>query len=102
MSELTRTLVAGLRAGGAPAPATIGLTLTDDAAITRLNEEHMGHEGATDVLSFPLLEPGAYPAHEGQGPSVRVASGLTFVLPPGMRMDLGDIVVSVERAREQA
>jgi probable rRNA maturation factor len=99
---LVRTLIRALKAGSAPIPARIGLTLTDDAHITRLNVQHMGHEGPTDVLSFPLRDPGAYPAHEGQDPTVRTASGLAFVLPPGMRTDLGDIVVSVERAIEQA
>ncbi len=101
-AELVRTLVHALRAGSAPVPARIGLTLTDDAGITRLNELHMGHHGATDVLSFPLLDPAAYPAHDGQDPAVRTGSGPAFALPPGMRLDLGDIVVSVERAIEQA
>lgn len=101
-AALVRTLVRALRAGCTPIPARIGLTLTDDAQITRLNEQHMGHEGPTDVLSFPLLAPGAYPAHEGQDPTIRSTSGPAFVLPPGMRTDLGDIVISVERAIEQA
>jgi probable rRNA maturation factor len=101
-AELVRTLVRALRAGSAPIPSRIGLTLADDTEISRLNEQHMGHEGPTDVLSFPLLEPGAYPAHEGQDPTVRTASGPVFVLPRAMRVDLGDIVVSVERAIEQA
>lgn len=102
MIRLVRALVAGLGAGAAPTPARIGLTLTDDAEITVLNEEHMGHEGPTDVLSFPLLDASAFPVHAGQDPSVRASSGPTFVLPPGVRTDLGDIVVSVERAMEQA
>ena len=62
----------------------------------------MGHEGPTDVLSFPLLAPGAYPSHAGQDPAVRNAPGPAFVLPPRTRTDLGDIVISVERAIEQA
>ncbi len=66
-----RTLVRALVAAAAPIPARIGLTLTDDPHITALNEQHMGHEGPTDVLSFPLLEPGAFPAHGGQDPRVR-------------------------------
>ena len=102
MARLVRTLVAALVAGSAPLPARIGLTLTDDREIRGLNEAHMGHEGPTDVLSFPLLGPGAYPAHDGQDERLRTASGPAFVLPPGMRTDLGDIVVSVERAIEQA
>jgi probable rRNA maturation factor len=102
MAELARTLVAGLRAGAAPRPARIGLTLTDDGEIAGLNEQHMGHEGPTDVLSFPLLSPAEFPSHDGQDPAVRVSTGPAFVLPPGRRIDLGDIVVSVERAIEQA
>ncbi len=102
VAALTRALVAGLRAGQAPIPARIGLTLTDDAEITHLNQQHMGHEGPTDVLSFPLLDPGAFPLHDGQDPAVRLGSGPVFALPPGLRLDLGDIVVSVERAIDQA
>ena len=33
----------------------------DEAAMAALNEEHMGHEGPTDVLSFPIDGPGAGP-----------------------------------------
>ncbi|MCY7417681.1 MAG: rRNA maturation RNase YbeY [Chloroflexi bacterium] len=102
VTRLVRTLVAGLSAASAPTPARIGLTLTNDAEITVLNEEHMGHEGPTDVLSFPLLVPSAFPVHPGQDPPMRLDSGPAFVLPPGVRTDLGDIVVSVERAIEQA
>ena len=43
----------------------------------------MGKTGPTDVLSFPVYD-------------------AAFPLPPGRRPHLGDIVVSVERAAEQA
>ncbi len=61
----------------------------------------MGHEGPTDVLSFPLLPPSAFPAHEDQDPEMRKVAAVGFVLPPGGRPHLGDIVVSVERAVAQ-
>lgn len=83
-------------------PASVSLILTDDAEIAGLNEEHMGHEGPTDVLSFPMLPPSAFPAHPGQDPSVRTAGQPGFVIPLGARTHIGDIVVSVERAIEQA
>ena len=83
-ASLARAIAAALDEVRAPAPASIGLILTDDAELATLNAEHMGHRGPTDVLSFPL-EPS--PA---------------FRLPPGRRPHLGDIVVSVERAIEQA
>jgi probable rRNA maturation factor len=99
--ECRRILAAAVSAGGAPAGATITLTLSDDAELAALNGEHMGKEGPTDVLSFPSLPPSAFPAHTGQDPAVREAVD-AFRLPPGEGLDLGDVVVSVERAIEQA
>ncbi len=61
----------------------------------------MGKRGPTDVLSFPLVPPSAFPSHPGQLPALR-ATGVPFALPPGTAPDLGDIVISVERAIEQA
>lgn len=101
-ARLVRAIVAALRAGHAPRPASVSLILTDDTEITVLNERHMGHEGPTDVLSFPMLSPGAFPAHPGQDPAVRAADVPAFPLPPGARTHIGDIVVSVQRAIEQA
>ena len=112
-TTLARILRAALLAGGAPEPAAVGLVLADDAELARLNAAHMGHRGPTDVLSFPLLPPEAYPPHEG-GPArppvpthasrraARTAAGPAFLLPPGARLHVGDIVVSVERAIAQA
>ena len=61
----------------------------------------MGKDGPTDVLSFPLLPPDAFPPHPGRERRRREPA-LAFALPPGRRPHLGDIVVSVERAVEQA
>jgi probable rRNA maturation factor len=98
---LARLAVRALAAAKAPSPASLGLILSTDAELATLNEQHMGHEGPTDVLSFPLLPVSAFPKHPGQGPAVRTASR-SFALPPGRRPHLGDIVLSVERAFEQA
>ena len=105
VASLARAIAATLDAAGAPAPASIGLILSDDAEITTLNETHLGHEGPTDVLSFPLLPPEAFPAHEGdpeRGPAPQTGDAALFAGPPGRRTHLGDIVVSVERAIAQA
>jgi probable rRNA maturation factor len=102
-AALARTAIVALDAAGAAGPASIGLILSDDAELATLNEAHLGHAGPTDVLSFPLLPPVAFPAHDGEPPGRRIrASTATFVLPPGRRPHLGDVVVSVERARAQA
>ncbi len=107
-STLAGAVVAGLAAAGAPSPASIGLILSDDAELTELNAAHLGKPGPTDVLSFPLLPPEAFPVHaggldRGAGDSpAGAAPSPSFALPPGRRLHLGDIIVSVERAMEQA
>ncbi len=99
-AALARAVRAALEAAGAPSPASIGLILSNDAELASLNAAHMGKQEATDVLSFPLLPPEVFPPHEGR--STGGASLPPFPLPPGTRVHLGDIVVSVERAIEQA
>jgi probable rRNA maturation factor len=71
--------------------------------LAALNADHLGVAGPTDVLSFPLLPPQAFPPHPGAAghdPDRVVAP--EFALPPGRRTHLGDIVISVERAIDQA
>ena len=92
-AELARVVAAALRAARAPAPASIGLILSDDAELAALNTAHMGKTEPTDVLSFPLLPPEAF----GDG-----AAFPDQPRPPRTRLHLGDIVVSVERAIDQA
>ena len=99
---LARAVVAVLEAAGAPRPASIGLVLSDDTELGELNSEHMGKIGATDVLSFPLLPPGGFPDHPGKTAAGEPAADDAFPLPPGARPHLGDVVVSVERAIDQA
>ena len=93
VAALARAIARTLDRVAAPSPASIGLILTDDIELSSLNMEHMGHRGPTDVLSFPLLPSGTF-ATGGATPDVP--------RPPGSRLHLGDIVVSVERAIEQA
>lgn len=90
---LARTAATALDEVGAPSPASIGVILSDDAELAQLNETHMGMTGPTDVLSFPLLPPSAFVVGSPEP---------TVPRPPGTRIHLGDIVVSVERATQQA
>ena len=102
-AALSRAIALALSAAGAPTPASIGLILSDDAELARLNADHLGKEGGTDVLSFPLLTPEAFPPHTGSAARARDhAAAPDFPIPPGRRQHLGDIVISVERAIEQA
>ena len=61
-AALARVVASALDAAGAPAPGSVTVVLTDDEELADLNHEHMGHEGPTDVLSFPMLEPSAFPS----------------------------------------
>lgn len=105
VAPLARAIAAALDAASAPAPASIGLILSDDGELSSLNQTHLGHPGPTDVLSFPLLPPEAFPVHDGdpdRGPAPGANSAAFFAGPPGRRVHLGDVVVSVDRAAEQA
>jgi len=94
IARLVRAIAAALEAAAAPVPASIGLILSDDSELAALNRKHMGEQGPTDVLSFPLLPPAAFAGTARPGAAADI--------PPGSRRHLGDVVVSVERARAQA
>ena len=66
-------------------PAEISVTFVDNSRIHELNKEYRDKDSATDVLSFPLGENGEYDIDEDNGCKL-----------------LGDIVISMERAMEQA
>jgi probable rRNA maturation factor len=95
-AELARYVQRGLRASGAPEPASVTVVLTDDDELAELNREHMGIDGPTDVLSFPMLPPEAFPRRE-MAPRRRSAPATNRA-----RTHIGDIAISVERAIEQA
>lgn len=84
-----------LDAAGAPSPGSIAIVLTDDTELGDLNREHMSEEGPTDVLSFPLLPPEAFP-RDGRPADLKIAPRAR------RRFHIGDIAISVERAVEQA
>jgi probable rRNA maturation factor len=72
----------------------IELTLCSDAEMERLNFDHMGERGPTDVLAFPLHEWTLDGGHS------RLADDDGFG-PPGAML-LGDVVIDVEQAVRQA
>ena len=107
---LARAAARALDAASAPPPGSVTVVLTDDEELAELNREHMGHDGPTDVLSFPMLPPEAY-GRGGGGPAAagsqalygsQAADGSPAPYAPGRRTHLGDIAISVERAAEQA
>jgi probable rRNA maturation factor len=54
-----REAVRAVLAGEGVADAEIGLAFVDNPTIHRLNLRYLEHDEPTDVLSFPLSEPGA-------------------------------------------
>jgi probable rRNA maturation factor len=105
--RLAGAIRAALEAAGAPGPGSIAIVLSADDELAELNALHMGHEGPTDVLSFPFFPPEAFPTHPrggsaGRDPWVAAALKQAFALPPGLRAHLGDVIVSVERAVAQS
>src|SRR4051794_26399393 len=55
--ELAR-LVRRVLEGEGRSSAVISVALVDNAAVARINREHLDHEGPTDVISFVLSDPG--------------------------------------------
>ena len=65
--------------------AEVDISIVDNAEIQEINREHRKIDAVTDVLSFPLGENGHYDIHPQTGAK-----------------QLGDIVISIERAMVQA
>jgi probable rRNA maturation factor len=72
----------------------VELTLCGDAEMERLNFDHMGERGPTDVLSFPLHEWSI----NGRESHLSDDDG---VGPPGPLL-LGDVVIDLDQALRQA
>jgi probable rRNA maturation factor len=99
-AAISRTAARALDAAEAPRPSSITVVLSDDAELAELNQAHMGHDGPTDVLSFPMLPPEAFPPRPG-APRRGRAPVIERDARTG-RVHLGDIAISVERAIDQA
>lgn len=88
---LQKVIQAALEAEGMESECEINVLITDDEGIHQINLEQRDVDRPTDVLSFPMfdLEPGEHPDEMDADPE-------TGLIP------LGDMVISLERTREQA
>ena len=88
---LQKVIQAALEAEGMESECEINVLITDDEGIHQINLEQRVVDRPTDVLSFPMfdLEPGEHPDEMDADPE-------TGLIP------LGDMVISLERTREQA
>jgi probable rRNA maturation factor len=82
IDDLRRIAIGVLEAEGVP-PAELGVLVTDDEAMRRLNAEYVGEDETTDVLAFSLRE------------------GEEFVQPNEV-MRLGEVIISYPTASRQA
>ncbi|MEA2574428.1 MAG: putative rRNA maturation factor [Chloroflexia bacterium] len=75
-----------LKSEGAPTPLEVGVVVTTDEEVHTLNRQYLGHDYQTDVISFGMAEEG----------------GEEFITPEERPRYLGDVVISYDRAAEQA
>lgn len=97
--RLEQVIRAAIAEEKCPYDCEINLTLTNNEGIRTLNQEFRGLDVPTDVLSFPMVDyevPGDFSHLE-----LPEAKNMYFNLESGELL-LGDIVISVERAKEQA
>lgn len=87
LDGLTRVLEAGAKMLDVPAATVTVLTLTGDEHLREYNRRFRGLDEPTDVLAFAAREK---------------PSDQRFQAPPGTENWLGDIVISLPRARQQA
>ena len=89
--RLRRTVKTALSAEGVAVRCEINILLTDDEGIREVNRTMREIDRATDVLSFPMFDlvPGEHPGEEDADPD-------TGLVP------LGDMCISLQRARAQA
>ena len=88
---LGEVIPAALEAEGVDVGCEINVLLTDDEGIRDINREMRKVDAPTDVLSFPMFE-----LQPGDKPSQADADPATGLVP------LGDMCISLERARAQA
>ena len=89
---IRRTIRTALAAEGVTAPCEVDVLLTDDEGIHAINLEQRGVDRPTDVLSFPMWEKKELDTGTAAGD----------IDPENDAVLLGDIVISAEKAVEQA
>lgn len=90
---LKRAVSAALEYEEVDVPCEVHVLYTDNAGIRELNREFREIDRETDVLSFPLLD---------LRPGDRPQAGIDTVDPETGAVELGDMVLSLEKAESQA
>ncbi|MDI9242584.1 rRNA maturation RNase YbeY [Fusibacillus kribbianus] len=97
--EIIRAVVdAALLQENCPYEAEVSVTLTDADEVQRINREFRGIDRTTDVLSFPMAE---Y-VHPADFDFLEEDDAFDCFNPETGELLLGDIILSVEKIKEQA
>lgn len=97
--ELRRVICQAAEQEGCPYEFEVNLTFTDNEGIRELNREFRELDVPTDVLSFPLVN---YPEPGNFSQLQKESAGPEYFHPETGELVLGDIVISLERAKMQA
>lgn len=95
--EVIRSVISeALKHEGCPYDAEVNVVITDNAGIREVNRENRGIDAPTDVLSFPMAE------YEAPADFSGFSEEPDLFDPDSGELLLGDIMISAERAAEQA
>lgn len=95
---LNKVILGALDQEGCPYEAEVSVTITDAEEVHRINKEFRGIDRTTDVLSFPMCNFGT-PADFD---FLEEDDCFDCFNPETGELLLGDIILSVEKIREQA
>jgi probable rRNA maturation factor len=71
-------------------PVEVGIRITDNLNIRKLNQQYRGIDVTTDVLSFNMLEP------------TQIDTEIQFISAPDKVNHIGEVIISYEKVVEQA
>ncbi len=98
-TDIRQVIAQSIRSERCPYECEVNVTFTDNDGIRNINREFRELDVPTDVLSFPMVEysaPADFSHLEERGFMAE------YFNPETGELLLGDIVISLERAREQA
>lgn len=93
---LRKVILTAAEEEACPYEIQVNVLFTDNENIHAINKAERGIDRPTDVLSFPMAE------YETPGDFSHMEEDLTLFEPDSGELLLGDIVISCEKAKEQA
>jgi len=83
-----------------PSFCELGIVISDNKTVQRLNKKYRGIDKVTDVLSFSSISDGPW---MGNGPDRRSeTSNKAFTTPPGQPTPIGEVLIAYAEAERKA